>query len=643
MSKLTPDLFQRRFSDLMEIGRARLRPLAPEWTDYNAHDPGITLMELLAWVSEAQLYSLSRLRRDERRAYSALLGLSPAGTHPAAGMLWPDRQDVHSPAATFTKNVILTRDSEIGLIGAEEPVFRPLDQLLWTPGKVKSLITRHGGGRSTDHTKTNQRGGIPFLPFGERAGRRDVLAIAFECRDEAGLLGDDPANARGARWAIGMQAAAPASDSGIVLSRAARPALIATLVAGNDRFPLTIAQDSTQGFLATGALLLDLSGLAVSPREFTIELRARRGFARPPRVLRIEPNVIPIRQGRTIDRELHVANGLPDWSFTLNVPGLRFEMGEEPITLEVAEFSGLNTWKRCERLDEHGPEDKVYELDAVAGKVTFGNGVNGRIPPRDSQVLVSYSVCDGEEGGVARNRRWRVAGFPGVYGINPDPVSGGSGAPGSTEQRREARRRTRDDHALVTSEDLEAAALSLPLLEVARAWAPTASRNLPKTGEVVLIVMRARPGDIEPEEPPETSRWLEAIRRSLAPRMLLGSRLTVRPPRYVDFSIATSVETSAGRDPASVREAILQTLRKRLALVERSDGTMPRKAGAPLAASDVSAWIRATPGVSRLGPVELRAAAGAVSVLRVPSTGLPRWNEQATQIEVKRADKAVRQ
>jgi hypothetical protein len=44
-----------------------------------------------------------------------------------------------------------------------------------------------------------------------------------------------------------------------------------------------------------------------------------------------------------------------------------------------------------------------------------------------------------------------------------------------------------------------------------------------------------------------------------------------------------------------------------------------------------------------LGPVELRAAAGAVSVLRVPSTGLPRWNEQATQIEVKRADKAVRQ
>ena len=53
MSKLAPDLFQKRFQHLMEIGRAQLPSLAPEWTDHNAHDPGITLMELLAWKTEA--------------------------------------------------------------------------------------------------------------------------------------------------------------------------------------------------------------------------------------------------------------------------------------------------------------------------------------------------------------------------------------------------------------------------------------------------------------------------------------------------------------------------------------------------------------------------------------------------------------
>ena len=45
MSPLAPNLFERRFGDLMEIGRAKLPSLAPEWTDHNAHDPGITLME----------------------------------------------------------------------------------------------------------------------------------------------------------------------------------------------------------------------------------------------------------------------------------------------------------------------------------------------------------------------------------------------------------------------------------------------------------------------------------------------------------------------------------------------------------------------------------------------------------------------
>jgi len=39
MSKLTPNLFQRRFQDLVEMVAARLPSLAPDWTDYNAHDP----------------------------------------------------------------------------------------------------------------------------------------------------------------------------------------------------------------------------------------------------------------------------------------------------------------------------------------------------------------------------------------------------------------------------------------------------------------------------------------------------------------------------------------------------------------------------------------------------------------------------
>src|SRR5260221_10819399 len=107
MTQLAPNLFQRRFQDLVEIGRAQLPSLSPEWTDQNAHDPGITLMELLAWVGEAQLYSLSRQRRDERSAYSSLLGISPTGTRAAQGLIWSDPLDLSSPAATFMRSLVI--------------------------------------------------------------------------------------------------------------------------------------------------------------------------------------------------------------------------------------------------------------------------------------------------------------------------------------------------------------------------------------------------------------------------------------------------------------------------------------------------------------------------------------------------------
>jgi len=85
-------------------------------------------------------------------------------------------------------------------------------------------------------------------------------------------------------------------------------------------------------------------------------------------------------------------------------------------------------------------------------------------------VFITYAVSDGAQGNVGRNRKWVMAGFPGAFGINPDPISGGRDPLGWIDKRREARRRTRDEHALVSAADFVAAARALPLLEVVRGW-----------------------------------------------------------------------------------------------------------------------------------------------------------------------------
>lgn len=642
MKTLTPDLFQRRFSDLVEIGRSRLPSAAPEWTDHNAHDPGITLMELLAWVAEAQLYSLSRMRRDERAAYAALLGISPHGTQSASGLIWSDRLDPNSPASTFTTIRVLPEDTVINTTDGGSPTFRPVHKLLWVPGGITKLETRGAKNRKTDHTQTNARGGLAFLPFGERGGRRNVLALTFECRDEKGLFGSDRQSAKGAYWSIGVLAAPPSGGAATdaTVDRSDHSPLTATLVTDSGRIELKIASDTTSGFLATGALLLDLDNVAISPREFTLELRSAGAFSRPPRVLRVEPNVIPIKQGQTIIRETQIANGLPDWNFLLDVPGLRFASGEMPVTLEVAEASGLNTWERRERLSESGPDDNVYELDAVTGQITFGNGVNGRIPPTESQVLITYSVSDGEEGGVARNRKWKVGGFAGTFGVNPDPIAGGLDTSALLEDRREARRRAREDHALVSVADIAEAAKALPLLEVARSWVPQPPTQAPRTGVVPLVVLRNRPNGEEPEQTPETAQWLDAIRGSLSPRMPLGLRLMITAPRYVEFVINAVLEADAGLKPAATKEAIERELKKRLALVETTTGATPREPGVPVTLRDVGAWLRATDGVRRVIKLELRGSDGQKigDAVVVPRNGLPRCLFSRNSIEVKRPE-----
>jgi len=72
-----PNLDDRRWSDLAEEGRNLIPRYAPEWTDFNVHDPGITLIELLAWVTEMDVFQLNRIPASHRRKFMALLGLAP--------------------------------------------------------------------------------------------------------------------------------------------------------------------------------------------------------------------------------------------------------------------------------------------------------------------------------------------------------------------------------------------------------------------------------------------------------------------------------------------------------------------------------------------------------------------------------------
>ncbi|RKG93561.1 hypothetical protein D7V97_39900 [Corallococcus sp. CA053C] len=56
-----PDLAPEGYAEIFEALRNAIPTFSSNWTDYNASDPGITLLQLLAWVGEATAYRVDRV------------------------------------------------------------------------------------------------------------------------------------------------------------------------------------------------------------------------------------------------------------------------------------------------------------------------------------------------------------------------------------------------------------------------------------------------------------------------------------------------------------------------------------------------------------------------------------------------------
>ncbi len=69
-----PNLDDRTFDDLVAEARAMIPRLAPGWTNYNPSDPGITLIELFAWLTEMMLYRLNRVPDEHYEVFLELIG-----------------------------------------------------------------------------------------------------------------------------------------------------------------------------------------------------------------------------------------------------------------------------------------------------------------------------------------------------------------------------------------------------------------------------------------------------------------------------------------------------------------------------------------------------------------------------------------
>lgn len=82
-----PKIDDRRYQDLLDEALARIPVHNPEWTNFNRSDPGVTIIEVFAFMTESLLYRANLIPERNRLKFLQLLGVPLQSAAAATGIV----------------------------------------------------------------------------------------------------------------------------------------------------------------------------------------------------------------------------------------------------------------------------------------------------------------------------------------------------------------------------------------------------------------------------------------------------------------------------------------------------------------------------------------------------------------------------
>lgn len=403
LSKLEPILDDRTMEDIYRELRLRIPRYNKEWTNFNDSDPGITLLQLFAWLSEMMLARMNRIPFKNYIKFLQLLGMELEPAKPATAHL-----------TFFTKaNQIADPIPERAQISAQlsdglPPVIfettRPLD-LIQAPLAVVGVLNN---GNLVNVTAANDKPDTKFRPFGWFAGPGSALYLGF---DKVEGLPPFPEE-------MTFRVFLPVSLEPPKPQRTDEPAIQPPVNIvweyrpkdGADWERLSVFADETGGFLREGYIRVE-GPQEIEPSQETrlgadarYWVRARiDGGSYPggigPEIDFLRPNTVLAENLVTVRAAiLGESTGQPDELFQL--PFAPVQPSSLVITTELN--NQTETWTQVEDFLSAGQLDARYTLNATEGSIKFGNGDRGRIPEASALVIAdSFRYGGGTRGNQA--------------------------------------------------------------------------------------------------------------------------------------------------------------------------------------------------------------------------------------------------
>jgi predicted phage baseplate assembly protein len=615
-----PDLDDKRYADLVREGVARIPVAAPLWTDHNASDPGVTLLELFAWLAEMQIYGLNFLRPEHHRKFLRLLGIRPRPATPA------------TVAVTFASasgwQGLIPAGTELATeadpVRGEAAVFfetaAPLEML---DNGIAALITAWGTGFK-DNTEASARDGIFFHAFGENPTVGSTFYVAFQKDLTAG---------REVRLTIDLyEDDLPPLGRHRGESDNVSPSALVTWeysTAAGYR-SLDLGEDNTQHLTRSGHLLFTVPADMVAvaspylvlttpsvPRPFIRGVLSRGAWEIPPRCDAVRLNTVPAVQRVRVRGETPRCEG--GETAGTGMPGQVFFLVRTPVlegSLQLRAVSGddAEEWQLAEDFDASRPGDHHFVLDSAAGRIEFGDGNRGLALPAGTALRADYLAGGGTLGNVKAGAITRVisAGLGDVTVTNQWPATRGEDPETLQEAMERAPLELKVVDRAVTTEDFEHLALNTPGLRVARAkaiplWQPGTPRATITPAVVTVVVV---PWSYLPKPVPGAG-MLRTVCDHLDRHRLVTTRLHVVPPQYVRVAARARIHAAAGFNRDDVRARVEARLLAFLHPLTGGDDGMGWPFGRAVYRSEVMAVIKMVAGVDCVTELALTGDRGA--------------------------------
>jgi predicted phage baseplate assembly protein len=547
--------FDRTFEDIFLELRERIPRYNPQWTNYNDSDPGITLLQLFAWLAEMTLHRMGDVPRKTYLKFARLLGLELGAPRPAAVRLVftpkPSERPQTIPAAAR-----YGARGEAGNIVFETA--QPLDVI----GAVLAgmFVVADGAIRRIELPPPPEV--APFWPLGRNPLPGDALYLAF--RPNLAAPRPFPGKMR-------FLALRPAADTDGLPQRAGAPA--ADLVPPVDlawEYAPDPAQDVWERLAVYGDETVALT------RDGYIDVEGPRDSApgvlpalaallpTPHHWVRVRLDQNNYAQGRAPYLDLFLPNAVDAVNLSTERPaelgastgsaGQTFELPRRPIDpgslrITVTPPSGAveTDWQRVDDFYRSAKDAKHFVLNAAAGTITFGDGAAGLIPPAGATIAAPVwrhgggSAGNAVMAGAVKTIIDQVAGIDKV--TNPRAAAGGADEQDLDEFIRMAPGRLRSERGAVTAADFELHAASVG--GVCKALALGGRHpdypDVDVPGAVTVFIV----ADTTRMPPRPSAELIRSVARLLDTKRLITTEVYVAAPRFLEVRIEARLLVAA--------------------------------------------------------------------------------------------------